>query len=548
VGKKPARKRFLCEFVTSPAEATELRFCLLSMDRFPALEHPAASPHALGHYHLVAEIGRGGMADVYLALAPSMEGGSSQVVVKQLRSDVLDDEDFRVMFFDEARLAKKLDHPNVVKTYDVGKDGESCFLVMEFLDGQPLSRIRRHARRTGVVAPLAVHLRIFGEVLAALHYVHELADQDGVPLGVVHRDVTPQNVFVTYGGRVKVLDFGIAKARARQAGETRVGVVKGKLSYMAPENVRGDQVDRRSDVFSVGVMLFEAATGKRFWQGLDELAIYQKLISGELPVEAGRADMSPQLFAIVEHALASDPESRYATAAEMQRALEALSEPRSAPADVASYLDQLFVDERRRFHERVEEEVRRLEAGEFPAELPNLRNDGLPLSGPAEDRNDFRNAATVRPGNVVPNSVRTNPTVKTSFTSPSTMIAPPAGPSRLKLSLYAGAGAMLTVLAFLVMRGAPSKIEPAAQPAATQATTPATIAPRETPALAAPMADPPPSSTIDLDSPLEIKHLHPATPFVRPAAKKTTEPPDLPELVHVRRTKRQLDADDPWGK
>jgi serine/threonine-protein kinase len=484
------------------------------------------------------------MADVYLALAPSMDGGSSQVVIKQLRSDVLDDEDFRAMFFDEARLAKRLDHPNIVKTYDVGKDGESCFLVMEFLDGQPLSRVRRHARRTGVVASLPVLLRVFSEVLAGLHYVHELVDQDGVPLGVVHRDVTPQNVFVTYDGQVKVVDFGIAKARARQAGETRVGVVKGKLSYMAPENVTGEHVDRRSDIFSVGVMLWEAATGRRLWNGLDELAIYQKLISGELPTESGRVDMSPQLFAIVERALAPDPASRYATAAEMRRALEALPERGSSASDIAEYLDQLFVDERRRFHRRVEEEVTRLEAGEWPAELPNLRNDGVPLSGPADDRNDLRNAATVRPGHVVPNSVRTSPTVRTSFTSPT--LVPPAARAKLKVSLYAGAAVLLVVLVVLAMRLAPSTVQPGALPAATQPAIPAAIALPEAPA-PQPATEPQAPTAIDLGTTVETKRLHPAPTFTRPAAKKN-DPSDLPELTRVRRAKRQLDSDDPWGK
>src|SRR5262249_32317631 len=157
---------------------------------------------------------------------------------------------------DEARLARRLAHPNIVQTIEVGKDERSHFIVMELLDGQPLSRVRK-CTRNAQPTPLPIELRIASEVLSGLHHMHELQDDDGLPLDVVHREVTPQRVVVTYDGQVKIGDFGIARAAVRQA-ETHVGVVKGNLEYLAPECVRGEVVDRRADVFSVGVILWEA--------------------------------------------------------------------------------------------------------------------------------------------------------------------------------------------------------------------------------------------------------------------------------------------------
>jgi eukaryotic-like serine/threonine-protein kinase len=159
--------------------------------------------------------------------------------------------DFVMMLLDEARIAARLNHPNVIQTLDVGQEGDDYFLAMEYLDGQPVSRV---LSSTSFGLPLGMHLSLIAEALGGLHYAHELKDYDGSPLHMVHRDVTPHNIFVTYTGQVKVMDFGIAKAAGRAA-ETRVGVVKGKVAYMAPEQILLQPVDRRADVYAAGVIL-----------------------------------------------------------------------------------------------------------------------------------------------------------------------------------------------------------------------------------------------------------------------------------------------------
>jgi serine/threonine-protein kinase len=272
------------------------------------------------------------------------------------------EDDFRAMFEDEARVATRLHHENVVETYDVYSDLQLCVLVMEFLDGQTLSRFRQRASKDGH-APLAVQLRIIADVLAGLHYVHELADHDGRPLGIVHRDVTPTNVFLTYDGQVKLVDFGIAKATTRLA-VTRMGVLKGKLAYMSPEAARGGRVDRRSDIFSVGVMLWEAATGLRFWQDHDEIAVFRRLVTDDLPLDpAGAQIANPLLRRIVHRALAVDPRQRYDNAKEMQQDLENLLAPlgnfAQAPA-LSACLASSFPLERERLQKLIENAQARL--------------------------------------------------------------------------------------------------------------------------------------------------------------------------------------------
>src|SRR5215510_881712 len=193
----------------------------------------------LGKYHLVAEIARGGMGVVYLAMVQGPGGFNKLVVVKELKPELVEEPTFLTMFLDEARLAARLSHPNIVQTNEVGSDGNRCFMAMDYLDGRGLDRVRRRAHATGQDLSLPIHLRVICDMLAGLQYAHTLADFDGTPLAIVHRDVSPQNVFVTFDGHVKLLDFGIAKA-VDSLHETRVGVLKGKVSYMSPEQARGD--------------------------------------------------------------------------------------------------------------------------------------------------------------------------------------------------------------------------------------------------------------------------------------------------------------------
>jgi serine/threonine protein kinase len=289
---------------------------------------PPAGPGGvrLGKYRLLAELGRGGMATVHLAIAHGPAGFSTGfnklLVIKQICSQFSEENDLVAMFLDEARLSARLNHPNVVQTNEIGEQDGRYFIAMEYLEGQPLNRVLRRMARSGGM-PLAMHVRVITDALAGLHYAHELADYDGTPLGIVHRDVNPQNVFVTYDGTVKVVDFGIAKARS-SIEQTQAGVLKGKIMYMAPEQATAEKVDRRADVFSAGVMLWEAVTGKRPWVGVRDLDVLRRLKKGLFPrLRSIQPDVSERLEAIIEKAVAREPGDRHATAAELAAELDA---------------------------------------------------------------------------------------------------------------------------------------------------------------------------------------------------------------------------------
>jgi serine/threonine protein kinase len=271
-------------------------------------------------YRPIAEIGRGGMGEVCLAVAHGVAGFKKLVVLKRARPDLADEPQVLAMFLDEARLAARLNHPNVVQTYEAGRHAGRYFIAMEYLDGQPLNRIRARVGPRGF--PLSMQIRILIEALAGLHHAHELADFDGSPFNVVHRDVTPQNLFVTYDGQIKVVDFGIAKAKSSTI-KTRAGMIRGKVPYMAPEQARSEPLDRRVDIFAVGIMLWEAMAGERMWKNVSDTEIIRRLVTDRfprLPAEAPHAD--PELARICDRALAPERANRYATAMELQHELE----------------------------------------------------------------------------------------------------------------------------------------------------------------------------------------------------------------------------------
>jgi serine/threonine-protein kinase len=298
------------------------------------------------------------MARVYLAISQKQLGFTKLVVLKVLRDELDADGEFLAMFIQEARLAARLNHPNVVQTYEAGEDGGAHYIAMEYLEGQPLSAVLAQIGREKLA--LDVHLRILCDALEGLHYAHELADYDGTALGIVHRDVSPQNVFVTYTGQSKILDFGIAKT----TGSTRTinGILKGKAGYMAPEQATSAPTDRRTDLFAVGVMLWEALAARRFVQrGEEDIVALTRRIAGKEPrIREVAPDAPPDLADICDKAMATDPSSRYASAAEMRDAIEAHLRTR-APVDrrnVAAVLEAAFASERARMHRLVDERVK----------------------------------------------------------------------------------------------------------------------------------------------------------------------------------------------
>jgi serine/threonine-protein kinase len=264
------------------------------------------------------------MGSVSLVVAQAFDGTLSYKVVKRLREDLSSNDYFVKMFFDEGRLAVRLVHPNVVRMTLFGFDGRHYFIEMEYLEGQALGRLLRGLRaQEGLSVPLVCW--ILREVLTALHYCHELTDDEGRPLSLVHRDISPSNVFLTYDGAVKLLDFGIAKARLSLS-RTRTGDLKGKIAYMAPEQAALAEVDRRVDVFAVGVIMWEALANRPMWRGARDSTILQALRTGEIPsLAAARPDLPAELVDICVRALAPNREDRWATALEFRDALAACS-------------------------------------------------------------------------------------------------------------------------------------------------------------------------------------------------------------------------------
>ncbi len=281
----------------------------------------------MGRYEILTQIASGGMATVWLARSLGAGGFQRLVAIKALHPHVADDEVFTSMFMDEARLAARIRHPNVVPTLDLENGADGLFLVMEFVEGDSLvGLVRALARAQQPLSP-SVTLRVMLDVLAGLRAAHELTDDEGELLNLVHRDVSPHNILLGVDGITKITDFGVARANAR-IGITREGQIKGKLSYMAPEQTTGDPVDARADIFSAGIVLWECLAGKRLFQAETDGAVVRKLIDMPIPRLRDVAPEYPEeLDAVCAKALARNVDERYTTAAEFAEALEAAAEP-----------------------------------------------------------------------------------------------------------------------------------------------------------------------------------------------------------------------------
>lgn len=332
--------------------------------------HDATS---VGKYKFIASLGGGGMADVYLAVVEGPARVKKLQVVKRLRRDYLDDPDHVEMFLDEARLAARLNHPNVVQTFEVSESEGEYFMAMEYLDGVPLNRILNRARNKP--PPPGVLLKILADTLLGLHYAHELTDYDGQPLQIVHRDVSPHNVVVTYDGQTKLLDFGIAKSEARSI-ETRSGVVKGKISYMSPEQARAKPLDRRADVFVVGILLWEAMAGSKIWEKATDMEVLHRLALGDMPdLRDVRPDVPEAILKIIKKAFHPDPEGRYETAARMREDILAYLDSahiRVTNEVVADYVCTVFADKRSEIKKVIERQLRKMTTKQPVEETPGL--------------------------------------------------------------------------------------------------------------------------------------------------------------------------------
>jgi serine/threonine protein kinase len=294
----------------------------------------------LDRYELLCPIASGGMATVWLARLRGKRGFEKLFAIKTIRTELVDDPLFQEMLLDEARIASNIQHPNVAQILDLGESHDVLFIVMERVDGDSLAKIRKLLARLGASVPMGIALRVLADACAGLHAAHELRDDHGRPLGIVHRDVSPQNILVSVAGAVKVIDFGIAKAQNRQQGETRTGVFKGKVQYMAPEQVKkGHTVDRRADIWALGVCLHELLTGKVPNDGDDHVEVIRKVLSDEAPQIA--PGLPGPIVRILDRSLTLDPDARFPTAAAMQDAFEEAMdelEVGTSGSDIAAFL------------------------------------------------------------------------------------------------------------------------------------------------------------------------------------------------------------------
>ncbi|HEX8794324.1 MAG TPA: serine/threonine-protein kinase [Polyangiaceae bacterium] len=306
-----------------------------------AFSSPSAQlPILVGRYAIYRRIATGGMAAVHLGRLTGHAGFARTVAIKRLHAHLAQDQEFVVMFMDEARIAARIQHPNVVSTTDVVSTGDELLLVMDYVHGESLSRLVRASVQRGTPVPPPIAGAILSGVLRGLHSAHEARDELGRPLQIVHRDVSPQNVLVGADGIPRVLDFGVASAIGRMQ-STRSGSLKGKLAYMSPERLRGEPADRRADVYAAAVVLWEMLVGKRLFPGEDDAQVLARVLKGcDEPPSARVAGMPSLLDAVVMRGLANEPSKRFQTAEEMAIALE-MGVTIGSPSDVSAWVRDL---------------------------------------------------------------------------------------------------------------------------------------------------------------------------------------------------------------
>ncbi|APR75409.1 serine/threonine protein kinase [Minicystis rosea] len=290
-------------------------------------------------YELLYPYAQGGMATVWLARVQGKHGFEKLVAIKTILSHLAREEGFRAMFLDEASIAARIRHPNVADILDLGEEHDTLYMVLEWINGDAWSKLWNAVHQAGQPFPLDLLLRIGADACAGLHAAHELTDEIGNPLGVVHRDVSPQNILISVAGVTKVIDFGIAKAMDRTSEQTKTGMIKGKAQYAAPEQVRGENADRRVDVWAMGTILYHYLAGKLPFEGKNDLHTLKLLTSGRPPPPLP-PQVPPQVAQVVMRALAPLPEQRFQTALDMQRALEAVISTPVTTTDVAAFMVQ----------------------------------------------------------------------------------------------------------------------------------------------------------------------------------------------------------------
>ena len=348
----------------------------------PKLFDPAAGRQRVDRYELVGELASGGMATVFLARLTGVGGFQRFVAIKRLHPHLAGEKEFVEMFLDEARIAARIHHPNVVPILEVGASAVGYYLVMEYIEGDTLARLLARAAQRGQRLPIPIALRVALDTLSGLHAAHELRDDSSRPIHLVHRDVSPQNVLVGVDGITRITDFGVARAASRLS-NTRVGQLKGKIAYMAPEQAAGEEsLDRRADVFAAGIVIWEALAAKRLFKAENEAATLSRVMTEPVaPLSGIVPGLSVQLSNVVLRALQRDPNQRFGTCAEFADALEAAAtgkESVATPRELAAYVTAVLGEEVSAQRDAVRAWIARSESG--PVERPPAATPSSSLS------------------------------------------------------------------------------------------------------------------------------------------------------------------------
>ncbi len=525
----------------------------------------------LGRYVILKHLASGGMADVLIARADGIEGFERHVVVKRIRAEHAKDSRFIEMFLDEARLAANLHHQNIVQVHDIGEADGEYFFAMEYIHGEDLRRILSAVSKSKSHMPLGYVVAIVSAAAAGLHYAHERRGGDKKPLNIVHRDVSPSNILIGYDGSVKVVDFGIAKAAMRTV-ETKSGSLKGKVSYMSPEQCKGTAIDKRSDVYALGVVLYELSTTTRLFKGDNDYLVMDAIVNGKIPLpRVRRPDLPNELSTIIMHALSSDPTRRFQSADELRQALDKFAIKAGLTAStgaLAGYMHKLFgerpepwldttgataVDARPL--EITSPEVARNSWTEIPRQgMETPASDQVEEAKTITDGKRRRNSGPIMGKAVeasndgVPPQVDTRTSMKLAWQSQGPMPAAPRKSPAAKIALVALPVIALAIVA--VWKLAPGNATSnASAPTAEVAANPPTPAPAPAPAPAPvppPVTDPtpapaptPPPATDPTPAPAPAAHKidHPAEHLDHPADKTVNKahvtPPPAPAPAPV---------------
>jgi serine/threonine protein kinase len=516
----------------------------------PSGESGKLAPRAVGRYLVYGEIASGGMATVHYGRLTALAGFARSVAIKRLHAHFAKDPEFVKMFLDEARLAARVTHPNVVATLDVVALEDELFLVMDYVRGASLAQLLRMSRQLGQPVPPLMATGIVAGALHGLHAAHEAKSETGERLDIVHRDVSPQNVLVGTDGVARVLDFGVAKAAGRMQ-ETRDGQLKGKLSYMAPEQIQGVAVTRRTDVYAASVVLWEALTGERLFKGENEGSVLAKVLGAAVPPPSSITTTLPAaLDRVVMRGLQRDPAERFATAREMAQELEAVFGVASA-AEIGDWVERVASGELEARARRIAEMEKGRAEDDAETSIRTVASPGLgaPDAPTPVGRREPEEVTLRKPSipDAIPVSTKEVPS-QVSSVSLAHPTAPPFEPARSsrRTWIVAGAVASVAVLALLVLGVASLRRTDSPGPSTATATTPSVEAPVSQPSssTAPAPADVPPASSAPVDEPTAsaappapstapassavraAQHAAPAAPpAVRPTRSRDCNPP-----------------------